>query len=377
MFLTDLIPSAYRRGPSTSHRRRPTLPPWAKEPMFRAAPPYRSDTGRAVVELGRRVNIANMTSEKATMRYRLEVGVAAFAMLLGLTIATIAGPLEDAEVAYKRGDYATALQLWRPLAEQGVAAAQNSLGIMYAEGEGVLRDDRRAVIWFRKAAEQGNVKAQYNLGDGYRRGQGVRQNHAEAFAWYRKAAEQGYAPAQNSLGNMYAEGLSVPQDYIEAVAWYLKAAEQGHAFAQGRLGIMYRYGRGVRQDYTAAIAWLRKAAEQGNAQAQYNLGVMYARGLGLARRDYTQAAVWYRKAAEQGDADAQLSLAAMYDAGSGVPQDYVEAYKWFTIGDSRYPRWYALRRWQAKLVCAYMSTMMTTAQIADAEKLANGWAPTK
>ena len=53
--------------------------------------------------------------------------------------------------AYKRGDYATAYQEWLPLAEQGNADAQFSLGGMYAGGEGVPEDDAAAAKSYRKA----------------------------------------------------------------------------------------------------------------------------------------------------------------------------------------------------------------------------------
>ena len=66
-----------------------------------------------------------------------------------------AGPYEDGASAYKRGDYATTLRLWRPLAEQGDAYAQFSLGAMYDEGQGVPQNYAVAVEWFRKAADQG------------------------------------------------------------------------------------------------------------------------------------------------------------------------------------------------------------------------------
>ena len=54
---------------------------------------------------------------------------------------------EDAEAgfdegvaAFKRGDYATALREWRPLAEQGDADTQFNLALMYRKGEGVPQD---------------------------------------------------------------------------------------------------------------------------------------------------------------------------------------------------------------------------------------------
>ena len=50
--------------------------------------------------------------------------------------------------AYSSGDYATALKEWTPLAEQGDAKAQHSLGVMYVNGEGILQDYKTAVKWY-------------------------------------------------------------------------------------------------------------------------------------------------------------------------------------------------------------------------------------
>ena len=72
--------------------------------------------------------------------------------------------------AWLRGDYATALREWKPLAEQGLADAQFGLGLMYYKGEGVPKDDKEAVMWYRLAAEQGDAPAQVNLGVMYREG---------------------------------------------------------------------------------------------------------------------------------------------------------------------------------------------------------------
>jgi len=49
--------------------------------------------------------------------------------------------------AHQRGDYATALKSFRPLAEQGVAEAQFGLGFMYGEGLGVSQDYAEAMKW--------------------------------------------------------------------------------------------------------------------------------------------------------------------------------------------------------------------------------------
>ncbi len=85
-------------------------------------------------------------------------------MLLEVVVVLVAAPAWSADLeagwqAYLRGDYATALKEWRPLAEQGIAKAQSSLGLMYEYGEGVPQDDVQAYMWLSLAAAQGNELA--------------------------------------------------------------------------------------------------------------------------------------------------------------------------------------------------------------------------
>ena len=75
-------------------------------------------------------------------------------------------------------------------------------------------------------------------------------------------------------------------------------------------------------------ATTREKAEQGDAVAQIDLGWMYYEGDGVPQ-DIVEAAKWFRKAAEQGKDSAQAVLGEMYRKGEGVPQDYAEAVKWF------------------------------------------------
>jgi TPR repeat protein len=98
--------------------------------------------------------------------------LAGLVLILMLTGGVAAGPFEDGGAALKRGDYAEALRLWRPLADQGHADGQLKLGNIYGRGQGVQRDYAEAVKWYRLAAEQGNALAQFNLGIMYRRGLG-------------------------------------------------------------------------------------------------------------------------------------------------------------------------------------------------------------
>ena len=116
--------------------------------------------------------------------------VRASVLLLALVLSepVLAGPLEDANAAYGKEDYATALRLFRPLADQGDASAQFMLGVMYADGQGVPKDYAQAVKWYRLAADRGYARAQFNLGLMYASGQGVPKDYALAYMWCNLAA---------------------------------------------------------------------------------------------------------------------------------------------------------------------------------------------
>jgi TPR repeat protein len=266
--------------------------------------------------------------------------VATLLLALMLTVGSSivgAGPYEDGNAAYERDDYATALKLFRPLAEHGHAQAQITMGMMYLEGKGVTLDHKEAAKWFRLAADQGNAEAQKVLGDIFYDGEnGVVQDYREAAKWYRLAADQGDADAQAALGDIFYDGgIGVTQDYKEAAKWYRLAADQGDTDAQMRLGYMYYNGQGVTRDDGEGRKRYRLAAEQGNADAQFFLGGIYNQGKGVPQ-DYREAAKWYRLAAQQGMAKAQLTVGIeYYDGEEGVAQDYLYAYMWLSLAASK------------------------------------------
>ena len=153
--------------------------------------------------------------------------IAAFAIWAVLAAPVAAQDFDAGQAAYDAGDYATALENWRPLAEQGDAIAQSSLGFMYDSGQGVPQDDAEAVRWYRLAAEQGHAATQGNLGFMYENGRGVLQDYTKAARWYRLAAEQGNARGQVDIGVMYATGRGVPRDIVLAHMWFNIASVNG------------------------------------------------------------------------------------------------------------------------------------------------------
>ena len=131
------------------------------------------------------------------------------------------------EKAYQSGDYATAMREWQPLAEQGHADAQYHLGQLYANGQGVKKDDSQARPWFEKAAIQGHAEAQVNFGILLLYARGGQQDYKMAMYYLRLSANRGNDLAQRKLGQMYEHGDGVQQDYVKAYMWYSLGAAKG------------------------------------------------------------------------------------------------------------------------------------------------------
>ena len=152
------------------------------------------------------MNPHNYPEYRATMK-------TLFIMPLLLLLSLISFPSWSADfdkgnTAAKKGDFATAVKEWTPLAEQGDARAQVSLGMLYVSGApGVAQDDDKiGVKWITLAAEQEYADAQVILGMMYEKGKGVQQDDEAAVKWYTLAAEQGNARAQLKLDEMYEKG---------------------------------------------------------------------------------------------------------------------------------------------------------------------------
>lgn len=263
--------------------------------------------------------------------------------------------LEDAVAAVNNGDYVTALRLLGTLADQDNALAERFLGIMYIKGQGLPQDYALGMRWMRIAADKGLADAQNEVGVLYQRGMGVERNAAEAVKWFRLAADQGLAIAQNNLADTYALGLGVPQDFHEAFKWYHIAADQSSSYAENVIGVAYEHGLYVARDEAEAFRWYRRAANKiyerpGNTwihSPQYNIGAMYASGRGTAQ-DYVRALMWFTLAASFGDTKPPGPL--------GIK-----------LADT--PIYTAVEQ-RDRLVA-----LMTSAQIAEAERLAREWRP--
>lgn len=148
-------------------------------------------------------------------------------------------------------------------------------------------------------ADEGSPDSQYVLGSMYDHGNGVKKDQVKAVEWYRKAAKLGQIEAQSILAVKYENGEGVEKDSTRALKWRLKAAEQGHDASQSLLGSAYYYGIGVRQDHAKGIYWLKKSAEQDNKYAPFTLGAIYEQGDNVLQNKIT-AKEWYGKSCDNG-----------------------------------------------------------------------------
>lgn len=197
----------------------------------------------------------------------------------------------------------------------------------------------------------------------------ITDDDRKVFEGVKIKAEAGDAEAEWKLGDCYFLGKGVVKDGMEAEKWYRKSAEQGNAFSQSMLGAIYL----DKKDYNESMQWSLKAAEQGNASAQLCVGAMYSKGLGGVKASWVEAAKWMRRAADQGLGDAQGALGECYQNGEGVPQDYVEAYKWFNLSaaqdDLLSPKGIAAQERNS------ITRLMTPEQIAEGQRRAAAFVP--
>ena len=166
-------------------------------------------------------------------------------------------------------------------------------------------------------------------------------------------------------------GTAGAVDTAATYAELLARARGGEAEAQNLVGEALADGRGVDRNDFDAVRWFQKAALQGLVSAQYNLSVMFANGQGI-RQDDVQTVKWSRLAAKQGHPEAQYQLGLLYAVGAGLEQNFVQAYKWFSLAATRLTGFDGeIAREDRDLVTAKMSS----AQIAEAQRLVREWKP--
>ncbi|RGB30894.1 kinase-like domain-containing protein [Rhizophagus diaphanus] len=216
-----------------------------------------------------------------------------------------------------------AFEFYTIAAEKNHDRAQNNLGNLYENGEGVEKDFNKAFYWFKKAAENGNEVAIYNLGKCYELGIGVNKNLFKAFELYKKSAEKGDLDAMFQLGYFYINGFGTKIRKKKGFKLYNKAAGKDLKF---NILTQYENDEKIINDLDKVNYWYHKAAEDDNEVALYKLGEFYELGKGVCKNK-VRAFTFYKQAAEKGYKKGRYKLGYCYENGIGTYIDLEKADK--------------------------------------------------
>jgi len=187
--------------------------------------------------------------------------------------------------SYHAGDAATSVAALRYAAEGGEPLAQWKLARMYAEGDGVSRDDAKAYEYFarivdhyaddepdpreRSMAASAFVAVGVYLRDGLPSAR-IKPDPIRAFDLFRYAATYfGHADAQYNLARMYLEGEGVKKSVRQGVIWLELAARKWHPQAQAMLGrLMFTGEAGGAPERARGLMYLTLAREAAGGAAR-------------------------------------------------------------------------------------------------------------
>ena len=228
-----------------------------------------------------------------------------------------------------------ALYWYKESANLGHPYSQFEVGQFYrlAVGGHIQRDIDEAIRWYEMAASNPLSKgnAENELGRIYESGQFKTQNPEKALSYYKAGAMKGYYMAQSNYAAMLYNGAGVKRNIPESIKWLTLAAKQDYPVAQHNLALAYKRGRVTgKPDYVSFLDWAHKSARQGFLPAMVDLGNFYRSGEG-GEVDNKQAAIWFRQAALKKNPEGQFLFAEMYEQGLGVPQDYIQAYLYYSL----------------------------------------------
>lgn len=102
-------------------------------------------------------------------------------------------------VEFKKGNYVDAARQLTPYAQRGNKTAQLTLGIMYAFGNGVAQDRKRAAELLGGSGNEKTADLYLWIGQSFDKGDGVSADSNEAKAWYGLAAQAGNEEARKLL----------------------------------------------------------------------------------------------------------------------------------------------------------------------------------
>ena len=254
-----------------------------------------------------------------------QVGLKILFLILSILIIksypAYSSDLQKGKAALYSGDYATALKVLKPLAQQGNIEAQFLLSVTLENihDKDLTKNPKireKIEYWISLSAQNGWAEASEFLGhaqDGTLWPDVFPRNTKAAIKWFSKAVDQGSTSSITDLARIYENPESGPlQDIPKALKYFRRAAEMGDWVAQWELGNKYELGKNVEHNPVKSLMWLKRSAEQGYQQAQQDLGRIFMDGK-IVNRNYDAAIKWFnafiRETNKKGDKYTDLKYA--------------------------------------------------------------------
>ena len=216
----------------------------------------------------------------------------------------------------------------------GTPDSQFSLGLRYAHGSGVLRDNDAAVYWYRRASAGGNSGAFNNLGTIFSRRDSWMFDDSEAVECFRKASELGSGVGMYNFANRLLDGVGVRKNVKRALKLLEASADLKYCLSMTKLGDLYYTGKSVNLDYAEAHRRYSEAVSHEFANGYFGLGLLYGQGLGVAK-DLDLATSYFEKAVV-GDPAYASRLADFYERGVIFTADPDKALMWRDRAQNNY-----------------------------------------
>lgn len=210
---------------------------------------------------------------------------------------------------YNAGDKLGAVKALEYAADQGYPLASWKLARMYAEGDGVPRDDLKAYEYFQRIVDEnaeevpnspraGVVSSAFvalgsYLLDGIKN-TFVKTDPERAAEMYQYAASYfGDSDAQFHLARLYLEGNGLDRDERQAARWFNLAAAKGHHGAQALLGRMLVDGQGIPRQRARGLMWLEVAKQGADPKRDAWIGELHAQAFDGATETDRRTALAY------------------------------------------------------------------------------------
>lgn len=208
-------------------------------------------------------------------------------------------------------------------------------------GEGIKRNEKKAMLLMKHLADKGIDDAQFVYGGNLFYGNIVRENKQLGIEYMSKAASNNNSAACAMLGYWFAFDEKY-RDLQKAWYWTNKSLEKNDSYGQYTMGLLYQQGLYVDKDDSTALHYFELSANQGEPFAESALALFYQYNRPGFKRDLNKSLYWYEKAIKDGNTwDAPKYLNLLYvdlgqyylgwDEDSVV--DYDKAFEYLCLAD--------------------------------------------